>query len=79
MVGKTRGTPHKYFRINGREICSPDFHKRSLKFSYSYSGGKQSCLIISLENGEGGVMYMQSGAFKNQHVSLALSAVWWDV
>ena len=74
MVKKRTGTPHKCFRTNDCEICNPDSHKRSLSFSYSYSDGQQSYLIVSFKNGG----YTQSGAFKNQQVNLALSAVSWD-
>ena len=53
MVEKRTATPHKCFRTDGCKICSPDFHKKSVKFIYSYPDGRQSCPIVSLEN-EGG-------------------------
>ena len=53
MVEKRTATPHKCFRTNGSKICNPDFHKKSLKFSYSYPDGQQSFPIVSLENGGG--------------------------
>ena len=36
MVGKRTRAPNKCFRTNGREIYNPDFHKKYLKFNYSY-------------------------------------------
>ena len=66
MVEKRTLTPHKCFRTNCCKVCNPDFHKKPLKFNYSYPDGQQSCPIVSLENGR----YTQSRAFKNQQVYL---------
>ena len=71
---KRTKTPHKCFRTNDCKICNPDFHKKSLKFNYSYPDGQHIRPIVSLENGG----YTQFRAFKYQHVNLVLSAVSWD-
>ena len=38
MVEATTGRHH--INVNVWEICDPDFHKKSPKFSYSYPSGK---------------------------------------
>ena len=36
MVEQRTLTPNTFFRTNGREIYNPGFHKKYLKFNYSY-------------------------------------------
>ena len=69
MVEKKTRTLHKCFTTNASQIYDPDFHKKRLKFNYSYPVEQQSYPIVSLQNGG----YAQSRALTNQQVDLALS------